>query len=207
MKPEAVVFDIGNVLVGWDPEGFYDRTIGEERRRALFAAVDLHQMNELVDQGALFRETIYGWADERPDWGDEIRLWYDRWHDIAAPVIEGAVRLRDTLRAKGVPVFSLTNFGRYSFDEALPRLPFLTAFDRQYVSGRLGVTKPDPRIFAIVEEDSGIAPGALLFTDDRADNIAAAAARGWRTHRFDGWQGLARRLVDEDLLTEKEAGL
>lgn len=207
MKPEAVIFDLGNVLIGWDPEGFYDRVIGPDRRRALFAAVDLHHMNDLVDQGHLFRETIYDWADRNPDWGPEIRMWYDRWHDIAAPRIDGSIRLRDALRAKGVPVFSLTNFGRYSYDEALPRLPFLAEFDREYVSGRLGVVKPNPEIFRIVEEDCGIAPDRLLFTDDRADNITAAARRGWRTHQFESWQGWAKRLVAEGLLTPAEAGL
>lgn len=207
MKPEAVIFDIGNVLVGWDPEGFYDRTIGEDRRRALFAAVDLHGMNDRVDQGGLFRETIYDTADQHPEWAAEVRLWYDRWHDIAAPRIEPSIHLRDQLRAKGIPVFTLTNFGSYSFAEALPRLPFLQDFDRHYVSGRLGVIKPDPRIYEIVEQDCGIAPDRLLFTDDRADNITAAARRGWRTHQFESWQGWAKRLVAEKLLTAAEAGL
>lgn len=207
MKPEAVIFDLGNVLIGWDPEGFYDRVIGQDRRRRLFAEVDLIGMNERIDNGALFRDTIYDWADRHPAWAPEVRMWHDRWHEIAAPPLWDSVRLRDALRARGVPVFSLTNFGRDSFRQALPRLPFLAEFDRQYVSGVLGVMKPDPRIYAHVEADCGLAPDRLLFTDDRADNIAAAAARGWGTHLFRGWQGLARRLVDEDLLTEKEAGL
>lgn len=207
MKPEAVIFDIGNVLVTWDPEGFYDRVIGETRRRALFAAVDLHGMNEKVDRGTRFRDLIYETAEAHPDWGDEIRLWYDRWHDIASPRIDGSIALRDRLRAKGVPVFSLTNFGATSFADALPRLPFLQEFDRHYVSGRMGVTKPDPLIYEMVEKDCGIAPERLLFTDDRADNITAAARRGWRTHQFESWQGLARRLVAEELLTLEEAGL
>lgn len=64
--------------------------------------------------------------------------------------------------------------------------------------------KPDPQIFARVEADCGIAPGALLFTDDRADNIAAARERHWQVHLFDGPAGLAARLVAAGLLTEKE---
>ena len=207
MKVEAVIFDIGNVLVGWQPEVFYDRAIGPERRRALFAEVDLHRMNELVDEGALFRETIYDWAERHPDWATEIRWWYDRWIELASPRIEGSIALQRALRAKGVPVFALTNFGKYSFEEAIPKLDFLTEFDRHYVSGRMGVIKPDPRIYQMVEEDCGITPRALLFADDRADNIAAAAARGWKTHQFESWQGWARRLVAEGLLSEKEAGL
>ncbi len=207
MGVEAVIFDIGNVLTRWQPEAFYDRVIGEARRRALFKAVDLHQMNDLIDEGALFRETIYDWADLHPEWAAEVRMWYDRWIELASPRIEGSIALQRALRAKGVPVFALTNFGRYSFEEALPKLDFLMDFDRRYVSGVMGVIKPDPRIFAMVEDDCGIAPDRLLFTDDRADNIAAAAARGWRTHRFESWQGWARRLVSEGLLSESEAGL
>lgn len=207
MGVEAVIFDIGNVLTQWQPEAFYDRVIGQERRRALFAAVDLHKMNEDIDAGALFRATIYDWADRHPEWAAEVRMWYDRWIELATPRIEGSIALQRALRAKGVPVFALTNFGRHSFDEAMPKLDFLAEFDRHYVSGKMGVTKPDPRIYAMVEADCGIAPNRLLFADDRADNIAAAAARGWRTHQFESWQGWARRLVAEGLLTEPEAGL
>ena len=207
MRPEAVIFDIGNVLTCWQPEAFYDRVIGEDRRRALFAAVDLHAMNEAVDAGALFRETIYDRADRHPDWAPEIRLWYDSWIDLASPRIEGSIALLRALRRNGVPVFALTNFGSYSYEEARDKLDFLAEFDREYVSGKMGVTKPDPRIYQMVEQDCTIPPDRLLFTDDRADNITAAARRGWRTHQFETWQGWARRLVAEGLLTAPEAGL
>lgn len=207
MTPEAVIFDIGNVLTRWQPEAFYDRVIGEDRRRALFAAVDLHHMNDLIDEGALFRETIYDWAERHPEWAPEVRMWYDRWIELASPRIDGSIRLQRALRAKGVPVFALTNFGRDSFAEAVPKMDFLQDFDRRYVSGEMGVIKPDPRIYAMVEQDCGIAPDRLIFTDDRADNITAAARRGWRTHQFETWQGWARRLVAEGLLTDQEAGL
>lgn len=207
MMVKAVIFDIGNVLAGWQPEAFYDRTIGEARRKALFAEVDLLHMNDLIDHGALFRETIYDWALRHPKWAAEVRMWYDRWIELASPRIEGSIALLRALRSRGVPVFALTNFGRYSFDEAVTKLDFLAEFDRSYVSGRMGVVKPDPRIYQMVEQDCGIAPQALLFTDDKAVNIAAAAARGWRTHQFENWQGWAARLVAEALLTKTEAGL
>ncbi len=206
MQPEAVIFDIGNVLTRWKPEAFYDRVIGEDRRRLLFAEVDLHGMNEIVDAGGLFRETIYGWADRHPGWAPEIRMWYDRWIELASPRIEGSIALLRALRRRGVPVFALTNFGSHSFEEARTKLDFLGEFDREYVSGRMGVTKPDPQIYAMVEADCGIAPEWLLFTDDKAENITAAARRGWRTHQFETWQGLAARLVAEGLLTPEEAG-
>ena len=207
MQPQAVVFDIGNVLTCWTPEAFYDRAIGEARRRELFAEVDLHAMNLAVDAGALFRDTIYDWAEQHPNWAVEIRWWYDRWIELASPRIEGSIALLRALRAKGVPVFALTNFGRDSFAEAMPRLDFLSEFDRKYVSGEMGVVKPDPVIYQMVEDDCGLSGAQFLFTDDRADNITAAARRGWQTHQFESWQGWARRLVAEGFLTEQEAGL
>ncbi len=207
MPIEAVIFDIGNVLTGWQPEVFYDRVIGQERRRALFGEVDLHHMNDLIDQGAMFRETIYGWAELYPEWRPEIRMWYDRWIELASPRIEGSIALLRALRAKGVPVFALTNFGQHSYAEAVPKMDFLREFDREYVSGRMGVIKPDPRIYEMVEADCGIAPDRLIFADDRSENIAAAAVRGWKVHHFTGWQGWAGRLVEEGLLTKEEAGL
>ncbi len=173
----------------------------------LFAEVDLHGMNDKVDAGGLFRETIYDLADITPAWAPEIRMWYDRWIELASPRIEGSIALFRALRGKGVPVFSLTNFGSYSYEEARITLDFLSEFDREYVSGRMGVIKPDTRIYEMVEQDCGIAPDRLLFADDRAENITAAARRGWRTHQFESWQGWARRLVAEGLLTQKEAGL
>lgn len=205
MTPKAVVFDIGNVLIEWQPERFYDQVIGQERRRAMFAAVDLHAMNDRVDIGEDFTETIYETADATPEWRDEIRLWHDRWIEMAAPVIPHSLRLMKALQSKGVPVFSLTNFGIGSYDLAARHYPFLRAFDRDFISGHMGMIKPDPAIYEALETGSGVPPQALIFTDDRADNIAAAQARGWQTHHFTGPQGWADRLVAAGLLTEKEA--
>ncbi len=122
--------------------------IGPARRKALFADVDLHRMNDLIDAGALFKETIYDWADAHPEWQAEVRMWYDNWIDMASPRIEHSIALLRALRAKGVPVFSLTNFGIHSFAYARTQYDFLDEFDRAYISGHMGVTKPDPQIYA-----------------------------------------------------------
>lgn len=202
---QAVVFDIGNVLIEWQPERFYDRVIGLERRRAMFAAVDLHGMNDRVDRGAPFRGTIYETAEQFPEFRAEIRMWHDHWIEMASPRIPHSIALLRRLRAKGVPVFALTNFGIESFAYARGIYEFLDEFDRAYVSGHMGVIKPEPEIYEMVEADCGIAPEALLFTDDRIDNINAAAARGWQVHLFDEPATWAARLVAAGLLTEAEA--
>ena len=205
MQPQAVVFDIGNVLIEWHPERFYDRVIGEDRRRAMFASVDLHGMNDRVDLGGHFTETIHATADEYPEWRAEILMWHDNWIELASPAIPHSIRLQRALRAKGIPVFSLTNFGIQSFDYAATHYPFLRDFDRQYISGHMQVIKPDPTIYQMLEQDCGVPPEALIFTDDRTDNIAMADSRGWQTHLFTGPQGWADRLVATGLLTAEEA--
>ncbi len=205
MTIKAVVFDIGNVLIEWQPERFYDKTIGPARRLAMFAALDLHDMNEQIDRGAPFKETIYATAEANPDWGDEIRMWHDHWIELASPVIDHSLRLMKALQAKGMPVFSLTNFGVGSYDFAASHYPFLREFDRDFISGHMKVTKPDARIYEMLEQASGLSGADLIFTDDRGDNIEMAAKRGWRTHLFEGPKGWADRLVAEGLLSDAEA--
>ncbi|MEM1272489.1 MAG: HAD family hydrolase [Pseudomonadota bacterium] len=205
MTIEAVIFDIGNVLIGWQPERFYDQELGRDRRQKLFAEVDLHSMNLAVDAGSDFKQTIYETADAHPDWSTEIRMWHDRWLDLAGPTIERSVRLMRALRAKGVPVHALTNFGVDSFALAARHYDFLNEFDRPFVSGRMRMVKPDPKIYAAVETALELPGDALFFADDRADNIVAATARGWQAHLFETPAGLADRLVAEGLLSQAEA--
>lgn len=205
MTIEAVVFDIGNVLIEWAPERLYDRVYGEARRREVFAAVDLAGMNDRVDLGEGFRDVIYAFADENPLYRDEIRLWHDRWLEMAGPAIPESVAMLRSLRDKGVPVFALSNFGAESFDIACREYSFLTEFDRSYISAHHRLAKPDPAFFALLETETGLSGASLLFTDDRAENIDAARARGWHAHLFDGPAGFARTLITHGLLTAKEA--
>ncbi|WP_299355452.1 HAD family phosphatase [uncultured Shimia sp.] len=205
MTIEAVIFDIGNVLIEWQPETFYDRVIGHARRKAFFDEVPLHEEHQKVDEGESLKDVMYSLANAHPKWRDEILMWHDNWDDLAAPAIPHSVRLLEALVRKEVPVFTLTNFGHDNFPRSQNAFPFLKLFDREYVSGRLKLIKPDPAIYAHVETDCGIPPQRLLFADDRAENVAAASDRGWKTHLFDGPQGWAARLVAEGLLSEEDA--
>ena len=205
MTVTAVVFDIGNVLIEWQPERFYDAQIGVDRRKAMFADLDLHGMNDGVDRGENFRDAVTDFATANPAWHDEIMMWHDNWADMASPAIPHSVRLLKALRNAGVPVFALSNFGIQTFAIAEPVYPFLRDFDRRYISGHMGVIKPDPAIYRMVEDDCGVPSEQLLFTDDRIDNIDAAKARGWQTHLFEGPAGFAARLVAENLLQPEDA--
>lgn len=205
MKPQAVVFDIGNVLVSWEPERVFDARIGAERRRQLFDEVPLHAVNLEIDRGAPFLASIEALSAAHPAWAAEIRWWHDDWATMFQPEIPHSATLLRRLRAKGIPVFALTNFGADTLEIGRRMYPVLREFDRAYVSAELRLLKPDPAIYAHVEADSGLPPEALIFADDKPENVAAAVARGWKGHVFDGPAGWAARLVAEGLLSEEEA--
>ncbi|SEN32739.1 HAD family hydrolase [Palleronia pelagia] len=205
MRPEIVVFDIGNVLIGWQPDRFYDGVIGPGARQRLFAEVPLTAMNERVDAGASMQDEVQALARAHPEWRDEILMWHTRWADMVHPVIDHSVALLRALRGKGVPVWALTNFGVETYRIAQGRFDFLNDFDRAIVSGHHRVIKPDPRLYAILEDAAPVPPERLLFADDRADNVAAAIARGWRAHHFTSPAGWAACLVDAGLLSPEEA--
>lgn len=205
MPIEAVVFDIGKVLIEWDPERFYDARLGKTARERLFSEVPLHEMNLGLDRGDPFKPSVYALADKHPEWTEEIRHWHDSWLDFAHSDIPHSIRLLRALRRKSVSVFALSNFGIGTFEVARQAYPVLEEFDQSYISGHLGCIKPDHQIYAHLEEGSGRAPETLLFADDRPENIHTAASRGWQTHLFTTPDGWASRLVAEGLLTVEEA--
>lgn len=197
---EAVVWDIGNVLAIWDPEGYYDRLIGPERRERLFQEANLHEMNVAVDLGANGREAAYARAEEFPHWAAEIRRWHDDWAETFRQPVEGAADLLHATKARGIRTVALSNFGAETIEIARDIHPVLREFDQEFISAHLGVVKPDPAIYEALEQGTGLSGDALLFTDDKPENIAAAAARGWKTHLFEGADGWRDRLIAEGLL-------
>ena len=207
MTIDVVIFDIGNVLIEWQPERHYEATIDEERREEMFASIDLHAMNDKIDTGAPFRQTIERAAEDNPAFRTEILMWYYDWIKMAAPAIPHSVALLRALRAKGIRVIALSNFGIESFEFAETKYPFLTEFDKTYVSGRMGCVKPHSLIYEMLEAGETAQPDRVYGNKLEVVNIDMAARRGWQTHLFEGPKGWAERLVREGLLTVEEAGL
>lgn len=199
---KAIVFDLGMVLLGWSPEGFYDRTLGPEVRKALFADVDLYGMNLEIDRGRGLDAMTDLYAARHPHWATAIKLWHSHWPEMLTGPIDGSVALMARLRAAGYPIHALTNFARETLDIAQARYDVLTGFDSMVVSGDLGLVKPDPAIYAALEEQTGLRGSDLFFVDDRPENCAAAAQRGWTTHCFTDAPHLAQALRGLGLLTD-----
>ncbi|WP_273486214.1 HAD family hydrolase [Lentibacter algarum] len=202
---EAVVFDIGNVLIEWQPERYYAKRLGKARQEAFFAGYDLHGLMNEIDAGAPFGASIADAAAAYPMFGEELLMLRDEWLPMTDHVMHRSVRLLRALKTAGVPVFALSNFGSENFRWSVEAHPFLQDFDRAYISGDMKMRKPFDEIYAAVEADCGIAPERLLFGDDRDDNLATARARGWQTHRVDSEDSWAQALVSYGLLSEEAA--
>ncbi len=198
---EAVVWDIGNVIGIWDPESYYDERFGRERREQFFAETGIHDVNLRLDQGAPARQTLAEHAARHQDYAEEIRLWFDDWGAMFTEPVPGTAELFREVKSTGVKMLALSNFWVETLPIAKQLHPVLKEFDEEYVSGHLGLMKPEAGIYIALEEGSGLTGEALIFTDDKAENIAAAEARGWKGHLFDGADGWRARLVAEGVLS------
>lgn len=204
-RPEAVVFDIGDVLVRWDPMRVYRELIPDDAARAhFFAEIMPPEVNARFDRGEPMPEGVERHAERHPEHADLIRAWWTRWPDTIGPAIPGSVACLRALKAKGAPVYGLTNFAAETLAIARGMFPFLTAFDACVVSAEVGANKPEPEIYAALEAVAPHPPAALFFTDDKPYNVAAAETRGWTGHHFTGAEGLQAALIAAGLLTRAE---
>jgi 2-haloacid dehalogenase len=200
-SPSAVVFDVGNVLIPWDPERLYGRLIPDPAARARFLSdICPPEWNAAFDRGAPMPEGVEAHAARHPAHAGLIRAWWARWPEMLGPPVAGSVACLRALKARGVPVFGLTNFAAETWEIARAAHPFLDAFDLCVVSARERRIKPEPEIYAALEARAGLPPEALFFVDDRPENVAAAEARGWRGHLFEGPERLAAALAALGLL-------
>ena len=202
MDVHAVVFDVGNVLVDWDPRFLYERLIEDDRALDAFLRdVVTHDWHFQHDAGRSFAETSAELSARFPDQADLIAQWGPRFNDSNRSTIPGMPELVAELDAAGVPLFAITNFSGEFFPPFREKYPDLFApFRDIVVSGDERVMKPDPRIYAIALERFGLAGPDGLFVDDRAENIAGAEAAGLRGHLFRDAATLRAELVALGLL-------
>ena len=198
--PEIVVWDIGNVLLNWEPEHLYRQLIPDDAARAaFFGRLPLDQMNDEGDRLGDLEGKVAALAERYPEDAMLILPWWAAWERMCGGLLAESVALRDRLRANGVACWALTNFADDSWVRAVKLYPALGEFDGLVVSGREKVMKPDPAIYEIVEARTGRPGETLFFIDDRDANIEAARDRGWRGHVFESPAGLKAALAAEGL--------
>lgn len=174
-----VVFDIGNVLLRWDPRFLYRKVFADEARMERFLATACASSWILsIDGSDDFTAPIAARAAEFPEFAEELRLFDTRWLETLDGEIADNVALLRRLKAAGRPVYGLTNYPAHKFEASRAVYPVLDEFDVVVVSGREGVTKPDARIYEILFERTRRKPQDLLFVDDVARNVEAAQRLG-----------------------------
>jgi 2-haloacid dehalogenase len=182
----AVVFDVGKVLVEWDPRYLYETLIPDAAERDHFlshiATLDWHFQH---DQGRAFADTSAELIAAHPQYRDLILAWKTRWLDMIPHLIAGMADLVADLAAAGVPLYGITNFSGEFWKPFVRRESALFApFRDIIVSGDEKLTKPDPAIYQLARARFGLAAGAGLFVDDRAENVRAGDAEGFVGHHF-----------------------
>ncbi len=201
-RPAAVVFDLGGVLIDWDPRHLYRSVFdGDEAAMEQFLAeVTTAEWNTRQDAGRSWAEAVEELAREFPEHRERIAAFHERWIETLGGPIEPSVEVLAELRAAGVPLYALTNWSAETFPLARPCFPFLDWFDGIVVSGEVGIVKPDPRIFAHLLETHGLRPEATVFIDDTPANVRAAEAAGMTPIHFTDAVALRARLVELGLL-------
>ena len=191
-----VVFDIGNVLLRWNPRYLYRKVFDDEERMERFLAtalgMDFVSHTDIVED---FAGSIEARTKDFPEFAKELRMFHKRWIETLGSPIEENVALLRRLRASGKPVYALSNFARETFALAERHHDFLSEFDDRVISGHVGVVKPEPRIYQILFERVGRPPSELLFIDDSAANVRAAEALGMPAIHFTPGVDLKSELV------------
>lgn len=196
----AVVFDIGGVLLDWDPRHLYRELIDDAGDMERFLAeVCTGAWNATLDAGRSFDEACAELAAAHPDRADLIHAW-KRQADMVAGEIPGTADLVARLADRGVPRYLLTNMPAPVFDERLATYAVLQRFDGAVVSGRDGVMKPTQEAFAFVAGRFALDPASTLFIDDSPPNVAAARTAGYVAHHFTGAAALEAELRSLGLL-------
>jgi len=193
---EAVVFDMGGVLLDWNPRHLYRKVFADEDAMERFLTeLDLVAWNVANhDSGARpMADSVAELAARHPSYADELAVWGERYTEMVGGPIAGSIELLAELRGR-VPLYLLSNAPREPMERLRREWSFFDWFDGQVVSAEEGLIKPDPRLYQVLLDRFRLVPEATVFVDDVAANVDAAAALGIRAIRFDSADQLRQDL-------------
>jgi 2-haloacid dehalogenase len=191
----AVVFDVGGVLLDWDPRHLYRKLIGDPAEMEWFLAnVCTPEWHERHDRGLSTAESCAALAEEWPRYAGLILAWSERGEEmVAGPLPEGVELLRRVI-GRGLPCYALTNMEAETYPKRVARYDFLRCLTGAVVSGFEGIAKPDREIYELLLRRFGLDAATTLFVDDRAVNVAAAADAGMEAMVYSGPEPVLSRL-------------
>ena len=201
MSASIAVFDVGAVLIDWDPRHLYRKLFDDDAVMERFLAeVCSPAWNLQQDAGRSFSIAVAELSERFPDQAELIRAYDERWQEMVPGAIDGSVGLLHELDAAGVPLYAITNFSVEKFALTRARFDFFERFLGIVVSGEVKLVKPDPAIYYRLLDDYGLAAADCLFIDDSAANVAAAAGVGMRAVQFSSPAQLRAALAAEGML-------
>ena len=196
-----IVFDIGNVLLHWDPRALYHKIFDTEDEVEWFLThVCPPDWNQEQDRGRSFDDAIAEATARHPEHAAAIEAYDARWIETLTHVIEGSVEILEELKAQGTPLYAITNWHQDKFRQTKERHRFLQHFRDIVVSGDERIIKPDPAIYRLLLERNGLAASDCLFIDDSLKNVAGAQAVGMKAHHFTSPENLRASLVESGVL-------
>lgn len=182
---DAIVFDLGGVLIDWDPRYLYRELFADPAEMEEFlGSVCTQEWHRSHDLGADIRQSCEQLARQHPEHRDMIMVWAERGEEMAAGQIDGTVEVLSEVKAVGLPCYTLSNMEPEAFVIRRARFGFMDWFDAHVISGLEGVAKPDRRIFEILLHRHGLRAQATVFVDDQARNVDAARELGMQALAF-----------------------
>jgi 2-haloacid dehalogenase len=190
------VFDLGGVLIDWNPRHLYRKIfVSEEEVDDFLSTVATPEWHSEQDRGRSLEEATALLISQHPEFGPEIESHYGRWDEMFGGPIEDSVCVLQDLREQGYPLYALTNWPAEIFPRARKRWDFLGWFDGIVVSGEERAIKPDRAIYDVLVERTGLDPTTTVFIDDREPNIRAAEDLGFIAVKFEDAAKLRKDLV------------
>jgi 2-haloacid dehalogenase len=185
---KAVTFDLGGVLIDWNPRHLYRKLYGadEAGMERLLTDVCNHEWNAQLDAGRPLAEAVAELAAAYPDQAEMIVAYGQRWDEMLGPAFEDTVAILREVRAAGYPTYALSNWSAETFEVTRARYPFLNEMDGILISGEVGVGKPDPAIFRKFLARFELVPETTVFIDDWDRNVATATSLGIVAIQFKG---------------------
>ena len=200
----VVVFDLGGVLIDWNPRYLYRKLFPDEVEMEYFLAnVCTTQWNLQQDAGRTFAEACAALKHEHPDKTDMIDAWFERFDEMMAGPIVGTVDILGELREREIPLYALSNWSAETFTFAQRRFEFLQWFRAIFLSAEVRLVKPDPRIFQYFCEKFALTPEQVIYIDDLPHNVEAARAIGMHAIQFSDPASLRQELVQLGLLSSR----
>lgn len=199
MSVDTVVFDIGAVLVDWQPELAWSDELGVDGARDFMARIGFDKINLACDAGARFSEAAKDLAD--PQDAARLSQYVARYQKTVPRKIEGSWECLYDLKVRGIAVHAITNWSAETWPEGVKAHPELgEVFGTTIVSGEVGMIKPSLEIFRLMTERAGVEPGQCVFIDDGVHNCIGAKAAGMDAIHFTGAETLEAALVERGLL-------